>query len=253
MNKAISAALSLVALASTVLIQPQSASANDIERILGRVMGGSTGLNGGVNQVQIQTNVQTGLANLQSQLQTGINNGSITASEAASINAELARVTAMHNSFLYGGYTNDEVSQVLSSFTQLNSMIASATAGGYSGSIGTLPYGNYGNYGNHNYGNYGNHNYGNSAYFGDYNSVISLRSSVQSRINAGVANGSLTRAEADQLRWELTQISRQINRRQMAGNLNNNPIVRRLSNLDSRLDQMMNNNRYAGRANNWWY
>jgi hypothetical protein len=113
------------------------------------------------------------------------------------------------------------------------------------GGIGTLP-GTYpGNSWGNNWGNYPSN-------FRDYNSVISLRNSVNARINTGVSNGSLTTAEANMLRADFNRINAQLDRRNLRGNLNFNPVVRRLVALDQRVTQMINDSRFAGYGN-WWY
>ncbi len=236
----------LVGLSATAFQPAEAQNFRDILNRLGGVSG--SGLGFAPNQGMIQSNISTGLTNISSQISAGVSSGQLTFDEQSTVNMELSRVRMMNDSFLAdGGYSNAEVQQILSAFSNLNSVIATHTANGINTGINTA---------NSGFGyNIGNGGYGWSApNLSNYNAVINLQNGVQARINQGLANGSLTTWEANSLRNDYANISAQLNRRNVRGNLNVNPVVRRLANLDRRLNQLMNdnNNRYADRGG-WFY
>lgn len=242
----IAVAAALVLGLSSVALQP--ASANDLTNLINRLTGyngvGTNGLAG--NQGLIQSNMSTGLNNIAAQISSGTSSGQLTIDEQASLSAELNRIRSMNDSFMLGGYTNDEVNQLLSSLSGLNSMLSSALSNGssnigYGGSIYNNGYYNNGYY---------NNGYNNGYYGGisDFNSVVSLRNNVRAHIDSGVASGRLSAYEASSLRTDLNRISAQLDRRALRGNLNTNPTVRRLLSLDQRVNQLINDNQYAGRG-----
>jgi hypothetical protein len=229
------AAIAIAIGLSSALVAPAHAQ-SDIERALRGLLGGRGGSGLAANQGTIQANIQTGLSNISASLNSGVTSGQISLDERASLNAEFNRIQAMHSQFMFdGGYTNNEVQQILSAFSNMNNMIASATNNGIGTNIGTTFPGSIYN------GNFGN-----------FNQVLSLQNNVLSRINAGVASGALTRSEARILRDDYNRIAAQLNRRNVRGNLNMNPVVRRLVALDSRVTQMVNDNQFAGRGYPWF-
>lgn len=236
-TKKIATTLALLVGLSTVALQPASAQ-SDLNRILDAlgVRGGGGGSSGfAADQARIRTNITTGLNNIATQISAGITSGQLTIDEQATLNAEFNRVRIMNDSFMAdGGYTNAEVSEILAAFSSMNTMISANLNNGLNigvlnpgTGLGGLP-------------------------VTDYNSVISLRNSIRASIDDGVDDGTLTSAEAAQLRSDLNRISAQINRRTVRGNLNLNPVVRRLIALEQRVDRLTTDNSFAGYGN-WWY
>lgn len=234
MKRRIAIAVAALIGLSTAVISPANA-ASDLEKVL-RLLGGySDTYSGGTlvpNQATVQANVNTGLTNLAAQISAGVSSGQLTLDEQATLNAELNRLRSLHTSYMVdGGYSAFEVETMLSGFNSMNSLLATNLNNGINIAGSTTTSGN--------------------LYMGDYNSVINLRNSLRTRINTAVANGDLTVAEANMLRAEFNRISSQLNRRTLRGNLNYNPLVRRLTALDHRVTQMIDDNRYAG--GNWWF
>ena len=191
------------------------------------------------NQALISSNFQTRYNQLTSEIQSHINSGQLTPEEASILQAELNRINQMQLAYGAGGFTNNEAQMVVDAFTGLtNQLQASAsntiTLNNNFGIGGSNPYG-YG-YGWRN----GSYNLPN------YNSVTQLQNSILTRINRGLASGHLTQSEANNLRNQYNQISRQINRRTVRGNINMNPVVRRLTALDRDLTRQLRDNQVAG-------
>jgi hypothetical protein len=195
------------------------------------------------NQALISSNFQTRYNQLTSEIQSHINSGQLTPEEASILQAELNRINNMQLSYSAGGFTNMEAQMVVDAFSSLtNQLQASAsntiTVNNNFGFGGNNPYG---------YG-YGWRN--GSYYLPNYNSVTQLQNSILTRINRGLASGHLTQSEANRLRNDYNQISRQINRRTVRGNINMNPVVRRLMALDRDLTRQLRDNQVAG--SRWW-
>jgi hypothetical protein len=100
------------------------------------------------------------------------------------------------------------------------------------------------------FGGYNQYNYNNpSNYLGyptSYNNVLSLRNKISNDINLAVSRGHLSASQAASLRAELRDINQSINNRTVRGNLNINPLVRRLVSLEQRV-----NNAIAGGS--FWF
>lgn len=212
----------------------QSASADSITTFLRNYLDLPSTVHSGFaqNQGLIQSNINTGLSRTSSEISSGVASGRLTPSEAATLNAELNRVTSLHNSFMAdGGYTNIEVQQILSAFNNMNNLVASylnnndIASGTTFGGI-TMP--------------------------SDWQSVISLQTSIRNKIRDGLDDGTLSPAEARMLRSEYYQISRRLQRRQMWGNPDVSPFVRQLVVLDRRIDDLAGEKEFAGRGF-WWY
>jgi hypothetical protein len=216
---------------STVAIAPADAqNLNSILRNLGLRGGGSS-----VNEAQVQSNIQVGMNNISNQIQAGIRDGRLTVDEQAMLNAEMNRISNMHSSFSLNGYTNAEVQEILSAFTNLNNMLSTALNNANT----TIGFGGYNQYNYNNPSNY-------LGYPTSYNNVLSLRNKISNDINLAVSRGHLSASQAASLRAELRDINQSINNRTVRGNLNINPLVRRLVSLEQRV-----NNAIAGGS--FWF
>lgn len=209
---------------------------------IGPRFGGSDRMAG--NQALISSNFQTRYNQLTSEIQSHINSGQLTPEEASILQAELNRINNMQLSLAAGGFTNSEAQMVVDAFTGLTTQLQVAA----SNTI-TLNNNFGGGYGNNPYG-YG-YGWRNGSYnMPNYTSVTQLQNSILTRINRGLASGHLTQSEANSLRNQYNEISRQINRRTVRGNVNMNPVVRRLMALDRDLTRQLRDNQVAGRR--WW-
>jgi hypothetical protein len=215
-------AAALVALMGLSSLAVQSASANDLSKILGSLTGYRSGgyINSG-NQGQIRANIDTGISNLQNQISLGISSGKLDSVEQADLQARLNRVQDLDNRFSMDGvYTPGEVSQILSEFTNMNNMLTTAlnTGASFNGNLG---------YGyNNGYSRFGTGiGYGNLA---------NMRARISTNISTALSRGEISNFQARQMRSELNNISYQLNSNLSVSN--RRLLMNRLASLNSRLD-----------------
>jgi hypothetical protein len=222
-------AAALVALMGLSSYAVQSASASDLSRVLGSLTGYRSGgyINSG-NQAQIRSNISLGMNNLQNSISQAIAAGQLDSVEQANLRAQLNRIEDMDNSFSADGvYSQSEVSQLLSEFTNMNNSLSVAISTSAGGSIGSR-YGNgYGN--SYNYGRtYSNINSGIG-----YGNLSNMRTRISADISTALANGRISRYQANRMRNELNTLSYRMNTSMTVSQRRD--LMNRLNSLQSQL------------------
>jgi len=222
MNRKIAVALAAVLGLSSLALQ--SASANDLTRVLGR-LGLRSGSVNGVNQATIESNIQIGMTNLNNQIQQAQAQGRLSPGAAASLNAQMDRIAQMDASFRIGGYTGGEVQQLLSEFSRMNDMVAN--------SIGNTTVGTYynGYYGGNGYGRLYGSGLGNT----NYSAVLEMENRVGANLATSVANGSIDASTGASLRAQLVNLQMQLRGFRTMSVARRNSLLRQLANLDQRV------------------
>ena len=245
-NSAIAATFALAMAFS--LIPP--AQAQNFQSILRNALGGGGG-NGFVNpnQAMIQSNIDTGLANMSNDVNVKLRGGDISSIQANALRDEINRMSSMRDSFMGDGVlSNAEVQQMLSAFTNFNTMMTGAVSVGPNSTGAQVGYGD--RFGDRYGDRFGSRSY-NRVYrrgdggfinpsFGSGATVASYRAQVGARLDQAIANRTLSGYQARQFRDEFNELNTRVSgRRFLRRDPNSDPDVQQLISLDRRLQRMV--------------
>ncbi|HEY9871579.1 MAG TPA: hypothetical protein V6D08_20650, partial [Candidatus Obscuribacterales bacterium] len=165
------------------------------------------------NNAAVITTVDNGIANYRREISSGLASGRLTPDEAARLQAELDHIIALRDTYMLdGGYTSFEAQSMVDTFNRMNSLIATELSDRDT-AISVWPYGRQ-------YPRYG----------ANARSVSRFQDRLDARISAALAQGTITRWQANRMRWE----ARRIENRVIDGEMSPGEAMRRLITLDRR-------------------